>query len=637
MKLKLIIVFFLGIPLAIIAQDKRSKADDLFFAYQYEMAIVEYRKEMGENQLTNYQLLNLADAYFNTGKHERASELYIKINKNDTIMSVHRFNKMLQSLSKHSERDKVKSILNSKDSLLSPALLENAEFNFSLLDRENTNDDTPISNVGINSPQGDFSPAFYKNGLLFSSSRTQNSKQVYVPSGESYLDIYFGRLSTTGDLVEVETFDKIPDSQFHQATPYYSDKLATFFYILSNTEDGELAYDEKGKNALSIGTLTSGGQFRFLLKDLSTSFYYPFFDDTTERLYFAANFKDSHGGTDLYYVYTNNGQIMSAPVNLGPRINSPGNEISPYVFKGSLYFSSDVFYGLGGMDIYKSNIIANDSYTIPVNLGNGINSISDDFGFIIKEGQTENFSAYFASNRKGGKGGDDLYRIALGSIPGLKTFALMGKVVNLNNKAGLDKVQVRILNGNGDIIKETSSRLGGDFRIEVPWQSQITVQAVKEGYSIFSTSYSEEGMEEIQHTSYNVGLVKLEDLVVEQEGKTVLKLNKFYFNKGTSVINAQVEAELNKVVNAVLRFPQLQLKIETHTDSRGSDASNKRLSQERSNAIKNYLLKNGVSSNTIVEAIGYGEEMIRNNCGNGAYCLDFLHKQNERTLIVVVE
>jgi outer membrane protein OmpA-like peptidoglycan-associated protein len=619
------------------AQDKKSKADNLYFGYQYEQAITEYRSEMEKKPLTNHQLLNLADSYFNTGSFDNASELYLEVNKNDTIMSVNRFNKMLQSLSKNSERVRVKTFLESKADMLSPELLENAEFNYSLLEITGESDSSIIVNVANNSPQGDFSPAFYKNGLLFSSSRIQKTKKVYEPSGESYLDIYFGKLNANNELIDVDVFDKIPATNFHKSTPFYSDKLSTFFYILSNTEDDELEYDDNGKNALAIGTLSDSGRFRFILKDLSTSFYYPYFDDKSERLYFAANFDDSYGGTDLYYVNTNNGQIMSAPINLGPRINSPGNEIAPFVFNGSLYFSSDVFYGLGGMDVYKSNVVGKDAYTIPVNLGEGINSTSDDFGFIIKEDKNKTFSGYFSSNRRGGKGGDDLYRFTLKSLPGLKTFSLGGKIVDLNKKNGLSGAQVRLLNQKGEMLKEVISTATGDFRIEIPWQKQVTIQALKDGYSIFSTSYSEEGMEEIQTTSYMLGLARLEDLVLESEGKTILKLDKFYFDKGKAVLNTQVEAELNKVVDAVSRFPQLRLKIETYTDSRGSDSYNKKLSQDRSNTVKDYLLKNGLTSNNIVDAIGYGEEMIKNNCTNGAYCLDFLHKQNERTLIVVVD
>ena len=635
MRFKIIIVFLVFIPFLSTAQDKKSKADNLFYGYQYEKAIAAYKSEMQKDSLTNNQLLNLADSYFSTGNYDSASELYLKVNKNDTIMSVNRFNKMLQSLSKNSEKDRVKTFLRSKADKLSPELLENAEFNYSLLEIPSNNDNSTIRDLAVNSPQGDFSPAFYKNGVLFSSSRGRNTKNVYEPTGESYLDIYFARLSSNNQLVDVETFSEIPATDFHKSTPYYSDKLSTFFYILSNTEEGELRYDENGKNALAIGTLSDTGRFRFILKDLSTSFYYPYYDDNTDRLFFAANFDDSYGGTDLYYVYTNNGQIMSAPINLGPRINSPGNEIAPYIFNGSLYFSSDIFYGFGGMDVYKANMLPNDSFTIPVNLGEGINSTSDDFGFIIKNDEITGLSGFFASNRKGGKGGDDLYAFNFKNDPGLKTFSLGGKVVNLKNKAGIKGAQVSLLNRQGDVIKEVASTADGSFRVEVPWMSQITIQAMSEGYSIFSTTYSEEGMEEIQNASYNMGLSKMEDLVTEIEEKTVLKLNKFYFDKGKSTLNPQVEAELNKVVDAVVRFPQMRLRIQSHTDSRGSNSYNKKLSQQRADTIKDFLLKNGLNSSNIIEATGYGEEMIVNNCKNGAYCLDFLHKQNERTMFVV--
>jgi outer membrane protein OmpA-like peptidoglycan-associated protein len=619
----------------VLAQDKKSKADNLYYGYQYQKAIEEYKSEMQKKPLTNGQLLNLADSYFSVGSFDDASKLYLEVNKNDTIMTVNQFNKMLQSLSKNSERDRVRTFLRSKEAQLSPELLENSEFNYSLLDIPASLDNVEIKVADINSPQGDFSPTFYKNGILFSSSRSRNSKNVYEPTGESYLDIYFSRINSDNQLVDVEVFKDIPVTDFHKSTPYYSAKSSTFFYILSNTEDGALRYDENGKNALAIGSMSETGKFRFLLKDLSTSFYYPFFDDNNGRLYFSANFDDSYGGTDLYYVYTTNGQIMSAPINLGPRINSPGNEISPYIFNGSLYFSSDIFYGLGGMDVYKSNIITDNSYTIPVNLGEGINSSLDDFGFIIRDGENENFTGYFASNRKGGKGGDDLYAFSMANDPGLKTFTLQGKVVNLINKAGIDKTQVRLLNRDGVVLKQTYSTIDGDFRIEVPWVSQITIEAIKDGYSVISTSYSEEGMEKLQSQSYNIGLVKMQDLVVNREDKTVLKLDKFYFDKGKAVVNAEVETELKKVVDAVTRFPQLRLRIETHTDSRGSSSSNNRLSQDRSDAIRDYLIKNGVSSKNIVKSIGYGEDVIKNSCVNGAYCLDFLHKQNERTLIVV--
>lgn len=635
MKFKALLLILVWIPFSMISQDKKSKGDTYFYGYQYENAIAEYNKERVKSPLRNDQVLNLADSYFKIGEYDTASKLYISVNKNDTIMSVHRFNKMLQSLSKNSDKEKVKTFLSTKANMFSTELLENAEFNYELLESIKEPVAVDITNLFANSAQADFSPSFYKESLLFSSSRAQKSKQIYAPSGESYLDIYIGKLEGSGNVSSAVPFNRIPASQFHKSTPFFSEEMNRIFYILSNTEGGNMAFNDEGKNALAIGMLYEDGQFRFLMKDLGTSFYYPYFDSDSNRLFFAANFDDSYGGTDLYYVFTNNGQIMSAPINLGPRINSPGNEIAPYIFNGSLYFSSDVFYGMGGMDIYKSNIQKDGTYSIPVNIGEGINSKEDDFGFIIKENENKELVGYFASNRNGGKGSDDIYKFSMSQVPGLKTFALKGKVVNLSSKTGINKAQIRLLNGEGDILKETYSNGEGDFSVEIPWQDQITIQATKEGYSIFSTAYSEEGMEEVQLSPFNMGLAMLNDLIEEKEGKTVIKLNKFYFDKGKTIVNSGVASELDKVVDAVSRFPELQLKIETHTDSRGSSYSNKKLSQERSDAIKIYLMKNGLSTSNIVESVGYGEEVIRNNCTDGAYCLDFLHKQNERTLIVV--
>lgn len=636
MRYKLLITLITFIPLLALAQENNSKADNLFYSYNYESAIAEYTKERAKGELTSAQKLNFADAYFKTGKYNEASELYLDVNKNDTIMTINRFNNMLQSLSKNSEQERVKTFMRSKANLLSNELIENAEFNYTLLENAGPVQNLTIVNMQTNSPQGDFSTAFYKDGLLFSSSRIQKSKKVYEPSGESYLDIYLAKLDNSGKIISSEPFGKIPDSKFHQATPYFDEKLGMFFYILSNTQNGELAFDDNGKNALSIGTLSDNGTFRFLLKDLSTSFYYPFFDTGSDRLFFAANFDDSYGGTDLYYVYTNNGQIMSAPINLGPRINSPGNEISPYIFDGSLYFSSDVFYGIGGMDVYKSKMELDNTFSIPVNLGNGINTKSDDFAFVIKKDSVLNqLTGYLSSNRPGGKGGDDIYQFRIDQELGLKTFALRGTVVNLKNKAGLANTQIKLLNKEGELIKEVITNDNGVYRVEIPWQPQVTVKGSKAGYSIFTMTYSQEGMEDLQKSTFDIGLIQLKDLLVEAEGKEIIKLDKFYFDRGRSTVNAQVTEQLDKVVEAVARFPQLRLSIETHTDSRGSSASNRKLSQQRSDAIKEYLEQQGVPSSAIIESIGFGEERLKNKCVDGAYCLDFLHKQNERSLIVV--
>lgn len=631
-----IFLLLIALPERSFSQGKSSKGDNYFYGYQYQKAIAEYQKEQQKGALSNTQLLHLADAYFKVGNYKNASEIYQEVNKNDSIMTVLQFNQLLQSLSKTSNKERVQTFLRSKSPVLANELMDNAEFNFQILEMGDKNaNGVNLINLPINSPQTDFSPAFYNNKLLFSSSRPLKSKGLYEPSGESYLDIYEVAISENGKTGVVALFDQVPDSKFHKSTPFYSEENERLFYILSNSEEGELTYDENGKNSLAMAMLYNSGQFRFLLKNLSTSFYYPFFDEGTDRLYFAANFDDSYGGTDLYYVSTNNGQVMSAPVNLGPRINSPGNEIAPFIFEGSLYFSSDVFYGLGGMDIYKSRIQSRDVYGVPVNLGEGINSKEDDFGFIIKQ-ENDTYVGYLASNRPGGKGGDDIYAFRMERMPGLKTFALRGSVVDASTNLGIAKAQIRLLDNQGNLLKELYSADNGDFTVEIPWQDEIVVQAGKGVFSAYARSYTGNELEDIQKRPYTIRLLQLEDLVEETEGKKVIKLKKFYFPKGNSNLTSEITMELDKVVEAVQNFPDVKLRIETHTDSRGSNASNQKLSQQRSDVIRDYLVSKGVPLDAILESVGYGEENIKNNCTNGVYCLDFLHKQNERTLIEVV-
>jgi len=633
MRTKSLFIVCIAVIATSFAQEKKSKADILFYGYDYKNAIVAYQKEMSVAPLKNGQLLNMADAYYKIGDFNNATKIYLEVHKKDSTVSGHRYNKMLQSLAKTSTKERVMAFLNTKRESFSNEILENADFNYDLLTDNTVDQNFQVFNLAGNSPQTDFAPAFYKDRLLVSSGRGQANKGDYKPSGESYLDIYIGHIDADGNVLSVNPFTQIPDSKFHKATPYFSEELDRLFYVLSNTEDGELLYDENGKNSLAIAVSDTNGDLGYLLKDLSTSFYYPFYDAKPSKLYFSANFSDSYGGTDIYYVYTINGQIMSEPKNLGPIVNSPGNEIAPYIYENSLYFSSDIFYGLGGMDIYKANMFSDGTFGIPVNLGKGINSVADDFSLILRKNKDQGLLGYFSSNRSGGKGKDDVYGFQVDKEIGLKTLTLRGRVSNLNSNSGILKAKVAVVGSNDVLLKEQYTDEKGNFRIEIPWREQVSVKASKERYSEYTMEYSES--EDGRAPSINMGLSYLDDLLVEKEGKKVVKLQNFYFDKGKTTITPLIQVELDKVVNALKSFPHLTIAIESHTNSKGTASVNKRLSQNRANAIRSYLIKKGLPADSIGETVGFGEEQLTNNCTDGVFCLDFLHKQNERTYIVV--
>ncbi len=637
MRRKIFISVFVMLHVLLRGQEFKSKADKYFYSYAYKDAIEAYQNDLSDGKkISNYQYLNLADSYFNTGNYNKAVSIYLDIHKKDTIIDNHRFNKMLQSLAKTSDMNRVKAFLNTKSALLSNELLENAEFNFELQEKNTEPQKFNIFNVSGNSPQADISPSFYKESkLLFSSSRPQDSKQVYGPSGESYLDIYVARIGRDNNILNPNVFTGMPDSEFHKSTPFATNGYRKIFYILSNTEEGELIYDEKGKNALAIGMVYDNGFFTFLLRDLSTSFYYPFFDEKTDRLYFAANFEDGYGGTDLYYVSTNNGQIMSQPINLGPRINSPGNEIAPYVLDNKLFFSSDIFYGNGGMDVYKSNIRKDQTFSMPINLGKGINTRADEFGFIIRRNESDEYVGYLASNRKGGKGGDDIYGFSMSESIGPNTIAINGKVVEPKYQQGIFGVEIKLIDENGKLIKSVFTQKDGSYLVEITSRDKLNIEITKDGHSSFYKSFSGHALKELQENAFVLEMFGIDNIVKQRENKTVLDIKDFFFAKGKSVITPEIELELDKVIDIIRKFPQLKFAIETHTDSRGGNKSNLIISQKRADAIKNYLFKKGLTSANIAGAKGFGEERIVNNCTNGVYCLDFLHKQNLRTLFVV--
>ena len=617
---------------------KSSKGDQYFFEYNYKAAIQQYELERQEGELTAQQRLNLAEAYFKSRDFKKAAERYLAIYRADSTLAGRDFNIMLQALSRSSNEALKDGSINLRAASLSGDLLDNASFNFELLQGNlNASAAYQINAIAGNSPQDDYAPSFLEQDrMLFSSTRAGTNKEVHLPTGQSYTDIFVGRIGNEGDVSQVNSLPWLPDLKFHESTPFYSAALNGVFYVRSNTVNGELSFDESGKNTLAICLAKEDDYFMELLSTPSTSFYYPFYDGVTERLYFAADFPQGYGGTDLYYVMTSKGKIMSAPVNLGPKINTPGNEIAPFIFEGNLYFSSDVFYGLGGMDIYKSQLGIGQSFSTPINLGPGINSPADDFGFIVRPGEYGGYEGYFASNRTGGRGGDDIYYYSVNETPGLKTLMVQGEVISSETEYGLEAASIQFLNPSNEIIKETTSKADGTFRLEIPWQENVRLVITKERFS--KVVYAGEEGEKLMTSGQNVriSIDPVETVVQELRGQNVLSLERFYFDSGSAEVIPEISIVLNKAVKQLKDFPDFIIRIEAHTNSIGSDTANTALSQNRADAIRQYFIENGIAPERIQDAVGYGESQIVNHCVDGVFCLEVLHRQNERYPIVVL-
>lgn len=233
-------------------------------------------------------------------------------------------------------------------------------------------------------------------------------------------------------------------------------------------------------------------------------------------------------------------------------------------------------------------------------------------------------------------GDDDIYGFHTAEKPGLRTIAVKGQIGITNSRNTVNGAHIRVLDSNKNMITELYASEEGQYAFEIPWRKEITVEVSKNKYSNFTKTITQELLgENEEYVVLDVGMLLLDDLIEEKENQSVLKLKKFYFQRYKANVTPEIALELDRIVTAVHAFPQLKLQIETHTDSRGGSTTNLRLSQRRSQAILNYLLEKGVPQDNIVDAVGYGESKIINNCKNGVYCLDFLHKKNERSNVVI--
>ncbi|WMX14451.1 OmpA family protein [Aureispira sp. CCB-E] len=328
----------------------------------------------------------------------------------------------------------------------------------------------------VNTENDEFSPAYFKNDLVFVSAR---DRKAYVKrfnrwseeENKPFTEIYTVKRNQIGEPEEytynygkVEKFSKGLSSKFHDGPLTFNAEFNEIYYTRSNmgkSDDGVIrlkVYQSKG----SPSKYTEPRSLPFNSDEYSV--LHPSLSDDGEMLFFSSDMPGGFGGYDLYVSYLEDGR-WSPPVNLGPTVNTEGNEVFPFHHEsGTLYFASNGLVGLGGLDIYKTKENYG-AWTDPINLGYPINTVDDDFGFIINDEQTH---GYFSSNRKG-KGGDDIY-----------TFTKLSVTVEINvfdeeTKMPIEaadvftpcsEVQNFLTNQDGKVIMELPLNKACDFAAE---------------------------------------------------------------------------------------------------------------------------------------------------------------------------
>ncbi|MFC7526999.1 OmpA family protein, partial [Parapedobacter sp. GCM10030251] len=345
-------------------------------------------------------------------------------------------------------------------------------------------------------------------------------------------------------------------------------------------------------------------------------------------LYFVSDMPGGRGGTDIWYSQRRADGSWGAPVNAGAVINSAGDELFPNIGPdGTLYYSSDGFAGMGGLDVFEATG-SGQQWSGPRNLRYPVNSPGDDFAYITTYEGDEGIAGYLSSNRRGGKGSDDIYSFTF-EKPRI-VIILQGTASDKNTKDRLADVSVTLYDGSREIVARKRTDGSGTFEFVLEGDRQYTVLGQKEKYHGDSARVSTAGI--TKSDTLEVALL-LEPIF--EVGRT-FELENIYYDFDKHNIRPDAAAVLDELVRTLRDNPTLRIELSSHTDSRGSDAYNMALSQRRAQSAVDYLVSRGIARERMV-AQGYGETRLVNGCGNGVPCSREQHQANRRTEVTVLE
>ncbi|SDE30469.1 OmpA family protein [Pedobacter soli] len=436
---------------------------------------------------------------------------------------------------------------------------------------------------------------------LYTQKATTDSLSLFPIS--THTDYHMGPASFTQGSKEMYfTLTKIPKQPV-----YVKGKLATV-----NVEIYSSKLDEKGNWTAPLA-------FSFNKVD-EYSLSDPYISADGNTLYFSSTMPGGLGGADIYFCRRNADGTWQLPVNM-KALNTAGNERTPVLgTHNDFYFSSDGRVGMGGLDIYKASFVADEIRQIE-NMGYPLNSPQDDFAFL----KTDALNGYLSSNRLGGLGNDDIYSFKAQEI---LAFKLTGIVIDKRTNLPLSNAVVT-LNKTGFQNLKVLTGDDGAFKFNLEKSSDYQLSGEKTAYRNDLAQLSTKGLTASTTLNQNLYLEKV-------ELEKAIKLENIYYDFDKSNIRPDAAIELNKLVKIMKDNPTIWIELGSHTDSRGNDQYNMRLSQNRANAAVQYIINQGINQNRIT-AKGYGESKLLNKCANGIQCSPAEHQLNRRTEFKIVK
>lgn len=348
--------------------------------------------------------------------------------------------------------------------------------------------------------------------------------------------------------------------------------------------------------------------------------------------------------TDLYVVSRKKGGGFANKVeSLGDEINTYGRETFPFVDNsGILYFSSDGYPGLGGLDVFAAAKDSEGKYVV-VNVGEPINSTNDDFAYVI---DNESKKGFVSSNRNGGKGDDDIYRfVETKSIvfPFNLNPVYFGIVKDSITGEPLRDVEIVIYNDLNEKVKTLFTDESGKYSLDLLPLKNYDFEFKKKGFGterILVEGQKISEKKEIPVALFNeLSVIVNNEVVTLKEGDDLtdkLKLSPIYFDYGGYTIRKSSKLELDKVINLIKNRSRISIEVRSHTDSRGKNDYNLKLSKNRAKTTIDYIVNEGGISRDRIWGDGYGETQLINKCSDGVKCTEAEHELNRRSEFIII-
>ncbi len=614
------------------AQNRATKkADKHFNNLEYVDAISSYLNVIEKGNADDYVYGRLADSYYNIFNFKKAVKYYKKIENN--TQNAEQYFRYAQMLKANGNYNKAKKMMD-KFAALKPndtrAITHKGNPNTvsELLKSEAKFIVKPLK--GFNTKYSEFGAIMHEGQVYYASARSEGSKK-YGWNKEPYLDIYMSDYDApTNTLTNESILGSEINTKYNEGTVSFSKDGKTMYFSGESLDrnagffDKKLKKDATGKSTINIysATLVDGAWGNVIILPFNTENINasgPAVSTDGKRLYFSSDMDGTIGGSDIWYVTINGGNSYGEPVNLGKNINTEGQEFFPYISsKNTLYFSSNGHSGLGMLDVFATKINGN-TYEKVRNLGSPINSNRDDFSYTVDESSKKGF---FASNRKGGSGSDDIY--AFEQIIPICDVTLTVQIVDVKTDKPLTMTSVVIFDENNNKVTTKTSDDNGNVIFNYECNQGFKIEANRENYTSNYIS--------IDKTDEKIVNRKLELTEVHKKIiANVILLNPIYFELDKHNITVQGATELDNLVAIMKHQPTMIVKVESFTDVRATDAYNLKLSDRRAKSTAQYVISKGIDASRI-SAYGKGEtELIFPNAKT-----EKEHQANRRSQFTIV-